>query len=123
MPILAKKILIVDDDIAVRNLLNEILTFHGYDVDCVSNGEDAIKLIKAKHYDVLVTDYMMPGINGIELVKKARDIKSSMPIIGMSGSYNEKNFLAAGANLFIAKPFVFKKLKDILEKELLILNS
>ena len=48
----------------------KFLTFHGYDVDCVSNGEDAIKLIKAKHYDVLVTDYMMPGINGIELVKK-----------------------------------------------------
>ena len=55
---------------------------------------------------LLITDYMMPKINGIELIKRSRDIqKLSVPIIGISASEEERGFLAAGANLFIAMPF------------------
>ncbi|MBI4685286.1 MAG: response regulator [Nitrospirae bacterium] len=48
-----KKILVVDDDIFIRNLLKEFLTLHGYNVECVSNGEDAIALIRTGHYTIL----------------------------------------------------------------------
>ncbi len=114
-----KKILVADDDVLLRKLLSELLTFYGYDVDCVSNGEEAIALIGERPYDLLITDYMMPEMNGIELIKKARDIKKSLTIMGMSASEEEKGFLAAGANLFIAKPFSPYALKNIIEKILL----
>lgn len=111
-----KKILVTDDEPLVRQLLNEFLTLCGYDVDCVGNGNDALALIETDSYDVLITDYLMPEMNGLELIKKARDIKKSLAIIGMSASEEERVFLAAGANLFIAKPFSPYALKNIIEK-------
>jgi CheY-like chemotaxis protein len=114
-----KKILVADDDVLLRKLLSELLTFYGYDVDCVSNGEEAIALIGERPYDLLITDYLMPEMNGIELIKKVRDIKKSLAIMGMSASEEERGFLAAGANLFIAKPFSPYALKNIIEKILL----
>lgn len=111
-----KKILVADDDVLLRKLLNDLLTFYGYDVACVSNGKEALARIETGSYDVLITDYTMPEMNGIELIKKARDIKKSLAIIGMSASEEEKGFLAAGANLFIAKPFSPYALKNIIEE-------
>ena len=67
-----KKILVADDDVLLRKLLNDLLTFYGYDVDCVSNGKEAIALIETDSYDILITDYLMPEMNGIELIKKVR---------------------------------------------------
>ncbi|MDP2277964.1 MAG: response regulator [Nitrospirota bacterium] len=110
-----KKILVADDDVLLRKLFNDLLTFYGYDVDCVSNGKEAIALIETGSYDVLITDYLMPEMNGIELIKKARDIKKSLAIIGMSASEEERGFIAAGANFFIAKPFSPYALKNIIE--------
>ncbi|MDP3049516.1 MAG: response regulator [Thermodesulfovibrionales bacterium] len=111
-----KKILVADDDPLVRKLLNELLTFYGYDVDCVSNGEEAIALIGERPYDLLITDYMKPKINGIELIQKIRNLNLSVPIIGISASEEEKGFLSAGANLFIAKPFSPYALKNRIEE-------
>lgn len=120
MQINSRRVLVVDDDIIVRKLLKEFLTFHGYNVDCVSNGEDAIKLIKTGHYVILITDYMMLGIDGIKLTKKVRELNLSLPIIGISGMCNEKDFLSAGANLFMAKPLMLSELKNVLEREFFI---
>ncbi|MDP3047823.1 MAG: response regulator [Thermodesulfovibrionales bacterium] len=111
-----KKILVAEDDPLVRKLLNEFLTLCGYDVDCVSNGEEAIALIGERPYDLLITDYMMPKINGIELIQKIRNLNLSVPIIGISASEEERGFLAAGANLFIAMPFSPHALKNIIEE-------
>ena len=57
-------------------MLNEFLTLCGYDVDCVSNGKEAIALIETDSYDALITDYMMPEMNGIELIKKHEILKN-----------------------------------------------
>lgn len=94
----------VNVDVLVRTLLNEFLTLCGYKVACVSNGGDAPTLIEAEHYDILIIDCIMPGINSIELIRKVRNMNLSLPIIGISGSDNEEDFLAAGANLFMGKP-------------------
>ena len=66
---------------------------------------------------------MMPEMNGIELIKKVRNIKKSLAIIGMSASEEERGFLAAGANLFIAKPFSPYALKNIIEEICLYLEK
>lgn len=111
-----KRILVTDDDTLVRKLLDTFLTFCGYNVECASTGKEAVALIEAHSYDVLITDYMMPEMNGIELIKKVRDIKKSLAIIGISASEEERAFLAAGANSFIAKPFSPDELKNTIEK-------
>lgn len=111
-----KKILVADDDDIVRKLLNAFLIYFGYDVDCVSDGEEAMIAIEKDNYSLLITDYEMPGINGLELTKKARELMPSMPIIGMSGLHTcRKEFLAAGANLFMEKPITLSILKNTIE--------
>ncbi len=115
-----KKILVVDDDDDVRKFLKIYLTFSGYDVDCASGGDEAMTLIEKNNYSILITDYEMPGTDGIALTKKVRNLRPSMPIIGISGSYNgKKEFLAAGATLFMEKPIALSILKKALDRGLL----
>ncbi|MBI5205154.1 MAG: response regulator [Nitrospirae bacterium] len=115
-----KKILVADDDADIRKVLNIFLTYFGYAVDCVNDGEDAMILIEKSSYSLLITDYEMPRINGIELTKKVRNLSPSMPIIGISGLHSSRNeFLTAGASLFIEKPLTLSILKNALERELL----
>jgi len=116
-----KKILVADDDAIVRKLLDIFLTYIGYDVHCVNDGEEAMTAIEKDNYCLLITDYEMPRINGIELTKKARNLRPSMPIIGMSGLHScRKEFLTEGASLFMEKPITLSILKDAMEKELLL---
>ncbi len=112
------KVLIVDDDLNVRKLLHDFLSFYGYQVDCAINGLDALEMIKNKHYNLLIVDYQMPKLNGLEFVKKFRDKWTSTPIFAMSAS-NESDikelFLKAGADFFILKPIELKSLKKEIE--------
>lgn len=111
-----KKILVADDDDLVRKLLNEFLNSFGYDVHCVSDGEEAMMAIEKDRYSLLITDYEMPRINGIELTKKARNLMPSMPIIGISGLHTcRKEFLTAGATIFMEKPITLNILKNTIE--------
>lgn len=116
MQIDGRRVLVVDDDTHIRNLLREFLTRCGYVVDCAGNGEEAISFLRSNDYNILITDYMMPGINGIDLIKKIRNLKMSLPVIGISSLHNGRGFLAAGANLFLAKPFILSELKNALQK-------
>jgi len=114
------KVLVADDDAFIRKLLNEFLSFYEYNVECVGSGEDALRLIETGHYDILITDYMMPGINGAELIRQIRNQNLSLPIIGISGSVDEKDFLSAGANFFMPKPLELTELKYAIERIFLL---
>ena len=114
-----KKILVADDDDTSRQLLNVFLSYFGYDVHCVSDGEEAMTAIEKDNYSLLITDYEMPKINGIELTKKVRNLTPSMPIIGISGLHTcRKEFLTAGAIIFMEKPITLSILKNAMEREL-----
>ena len=115
-----KKILVADDDDDVRKILSIFLTFAGYNVDCVNDGEEAMRSLEKNSYSLLITDYMMPKLNGIELIKRVKGLNLSLPIIGISGSDNEKEFLAVGARLFMTKPITLSILGNALERELSI---
>lgn len=110
-----KRILIVDDNYLARKLLEKFFEFYGYEVHCVESGREALSLIEAGHYDILITDYIMPEIDGVELTRMVRRIRPLLPILGMSASCEEKKFLEAGANFFIPKPFDLKTLKNAVE--------
>jgi DNA-binding response OmpR family regulator len=111
-----KKILLVDDERAILNLLSIKLRVTGYDVVTAVNGEKALQLIKSENPDLMLLDVIMPGISGLEVLEKTRS-HSKMPIIVLSARPdNSQKALALGANFFISKPFDIDDLVDKIEK-------
>ncbi|MBN2403522.1 MAG: chemotaxis protein CheB [Spirochaetes bacterium] len=112
-----RKILIAEDDDQSAELLKMILERAGYSPDVVYNGKKAYSAIKEKKYDVLLTDWMMPQMDGIELIRKVRENIPNPPVIivitALSSQDARKHALNSGADDFLAKPY---KPKDILEK-------
>jgi DNA-binding response OmpR family regulator len=97
-------ILVVDEDPQFRRILRIVLVERGYGVTEAETGEDALKLIKFKRYDLMLLDIVNHGISD-EVCRKVRK-DSDMPIIVMSGvEENRTAALAAGANDFLKKPF------------------
>ena len=103
------KILIAEDDATTALLLQRTLTKGGYDVTVARDGIDALAAIKHKPFDALITDWMMPRMDGIELIRQVRTIvKSDMIIIVITALDSVKakaHALEAGANDYLARPY------------------
>ena len=112
-----KKILVVDDDSLVRDLLCEILTEEGYSASGVSNGIEALEKLEAGRFDLVISDVEMPEMDGIDLAREMRSI-SSVPLILMSGNIYTKEESIALADYFLLKPFEFNDLLSIVERAL-----
>lgn len=111
---LQKEVLIVEDEGSIRQLLSEFLSLNGYKVILAKNAYEALEIVENNACSLMITDMHMPLLNGIELVKRIRKINISLPIIGMSIENNKAEFLEAGANYFLLKPFSLNRLKFIL---------
>ena len=101
------KILIVDDERAIRSTLSEILQHEGYKVDVAENGDDGLARYAATPYDVVLCDIKMPKMDGIEFLDKARLVNPDIPIIMISGHGTIDTAVEAvkkGAFDFISKP-------------------
>lgn len=81
-----QSILVVDDDANIRRLDTEVLTGHGYKVDAAADGADAWDILQFNHYDLLVTDYNMPKMSGVELLLKLHAACTALPVIMASGT-------------------------------------
>jgi DNA-binding response OmpR family regulator len=100
-------VLIVDDDKEVRDELQYALSSYNMEVTLCENGDDALLAAMNGYYDYIITDFKMPGMHGIELVRRLRAVQPALVvIIGMSSLDMGGSFLKAGANDFIEKPFV-----------------
>ncbi|WP_431216772.1 response regulator [Puia sp. P3] len=100
-------ILIIDDEKAIRKTLSEILSYEGYKIDEAGDGEDGLKKIKEKEYDVILCDIKMPKIDGIEFLEKAKETNPDVPIIMISGHGTIETAVEAvkkGAYDYISKP-------------------
>ncbi len=115
-----KIILLVDDEIMLRDLLAELLESNGYYVVIVSTGEEALKVLTEEiRADLVIIDYNMPGMNGLECIKKIRELKFTMPIILSSGSLSvEENLNPAeiGVNSILSKPYEFESMLGTIQK-------
>ncbi len=111
---LCRQVLIVDDEEHIRNLLLDFFSSNGYKTIIASNGKEALEILKDKTCSLLITDFNMPEMDGIDLIEKIRNLNISLIIIGMSFGDKESEFLKAGANHFLSKPFHFHHLKSIL---------
>ena len=105
-------ILIVDDDDAVKDLVSEYLTLLSYKVAAVSSAEEALKTLEKRPVDVVLTDIMMQGMDGLELtriIKEKYDMEV-MVMTGYSADYSYEEAVRTGASDFIFKPFRFEEL-------------
>lgn len=101
-------VLIVDDDTNICLMLKDALRHAGYHCDAVTSGDAALERIGQGAFDVVVTDIMMPGMNGLELTRRSKQIKPELPVIVMTAFSEEDSSdkaIAAGASDFITKPF------------------
>ncbi|UCG11002.1 MAG: response regulator [Deltaproteobacteria bacterium] len=115
---MAEKVLIVDDESVVRELLADFLKDEGYEVIAAASGDEAIGKVERENPDLILLDLKMPGISGIELCRrfKAEERTRSIPIIIITGlSSKEAEALEAGVDDFVAKPFDLPDLSNRLE--------
>ncbi len=104
---MAEKILIVDDDGTVLDVLSRALEHKGFRVTKAMSGREGLDLIKSEHVDVVVTDLRLPDINGLELLKQSKELDSQIEVIILTGFVTDENIKTAllnGAYSFLAKP-------------------
>lgn len=110
-----KKILVIEDDPDIRELLRYNLSREGFDVTIATNGHDGLEAGISGAYDLIILDLMLPQISGIEVCKKIRDTPASrsVPIIMLTAKGEETDIvygLGVGADDYITKPFGIKEL-------------
>jgi DNA-binding response OmpR family regulator len=113
---MTKRILIVDDEENIRWFVSQGLNKTEYVVDTAFDGESALEMIGRSIYDVIVTDYQMPGINGIELIRIIRDRSPRTAVILMTGLEDKRLKQDSGADIFLQKPFPIRMLKEALDE-------
>jgi DNA-binding NtrC family response regulator len=112
------RILIVDDENIVRESLRDWLNIAGYDVDAAASGEEALPIVKEKKITIMVTDLVMPGINGIELMKEAKKIVPGIAAIIITAHATVQTAIDAireGAYDYIEKPFCPEKVEHLIK--------
>ena len=112
-----EKILIVEDDISIHNIIEELLKSKNYSTSNAYSGTEALLLLEKEKYDLILLDLMIPGISGEEIISKVKNI----PIIVISAkvsSEDKVNCLLSGANDYITKPFDNKELLARIEVQL-----
>lgn len=104
-------ILVIDDDPVLRRVITLALEQAGHTVLRCENGRKAIDFLTRQHADLLITDIVMPEMDGVETVRAARRLKPQLPIVAISGggSFEPEDYLgiaqAFGANAVLPKPF------------------
>lgn len=107
------KILVIEDDTETRNYVANGLKERGHTADSAKDGYEGLFLSQESRYDLLIIDRMLPGLDGLSLVKKLRSSGSSVPVLfltTMCGIDDRVEGLNAGADDYLVKPFAFSEL-------------
>jgi len=117
------KVLIVDDEPAIRNILARILSNKGHQAQTVSNGKAALAMLHEKGYDLLVADLKMSGVSGIDLYQTLKKKRPDMAdrtvfITGDTMTEETNDFLASSGRPYLAKPFTPVEFLEIIEDAL-----
>ncbi len=116
------KILVVDGLADMCRALRELLEFNGYQVDIAQDGDSALKKIEGGKPDAVLLDIDLPGMNGVETLRKAKKLDRNLPVIVITASGDKslaKKSLAAGALDYIQKPFSNAEIVGVLKRCLL----
>lgn len=110
-----KRILVVDDDLSLRTILNETLTTSGFNVEIAKDGRAALDMLSEQQFDLVISDLMMPGMTGIELMVNARNIHPELGFLIVTAYGTVETAVDAlhkGAFDFVTKPFSISQLES-----------
>ena len=114
-----RKILIVDDEPLFADYLDLVLTKEGYEIAMAIDGKEGIKIFESIIPDLVITDIVMPDMEGVEFIRILLKKRKNLPVIAMSGNATGIRFLNTsrilGARAVLQKPFSVKKLKETIE--------
>ncbi len=116
---MSAKILIVDDEHFVRDLLVKILRKQGHDVRWSGSAAEALQLLEADLPDLVITDVVMPGMDGFELLRRIKGSHPTVKVIVLTGFARRQSisdFLLYGADGYLAKPFQVAELIQVVER-------
>jgi excisionase family DNA binding protein len=102
------RVLVVDDEASIRDLLAKTLALAEYDVDTASDGRSALERLRLYPYDLLIADLKMPGIDGLSVIREAKRYKNDLPVIIITGFSTESSAIEAvnlGVAGYLTKPF------------------
>jgi excisionase family DNA binding protein len=102
------RVLVVDDEASIRDLLSKTLALAEYDVDLAPDGRSALDRLRVIPYDLLITDLKMPGVDGLAVIREARRLKTDLPVIIITGYSTEASAIEAvnlGVSGYLTKPF------------------
>ena len=103
-----KRVLVVDDEASIRELLSKTLALAEYDVDTAGDASAALERMRAFAYDLLIADLKMPGMDGLTLIRQAKQIQAGLPVIIITGFSTESSAIEAvnlGVDGYLTKPF------------------
>ena len=116
-----KKVLVVDDEQDIRNLLYLVLSNEGYTVLLAENGEEGIRLARTESPDAIFLDLLMPGLSGLEVCKtlKSNPVTEGIPVAVVTAFGRDRDIQLAkeaGADWFVKKPFENRRLVELAER-------
>lgn len=102
-----QRVLVVDDDASIRLLLSDLLTYEGYNVFEAGDGLDAFHELEKRHFDLVISDYHMPRLDGLQLLATCRSLWPETPVMIVSGENSGWPELAigGGAQAWVKKPW------------------
>ena len=107
------RVLVADDEGSIRDLLAKTLALAEYDVDPVPDGQSALARLRARPYDLLITDLKMPGMDGLALIREVRRMAPALPVIIITAYSTEASAIEAinlGVTGYLTKPFRIAKI-------------
>jgi len=108
-----QRVLVVDDDPSVRNFLKRGLAYEGFAVDLAESGEVGLKMARERQPDFVILDLMMPGIDGLEVLRRLRAVDEQLPVIMLTAKDTPEDQikgLETGADDYVVKPVSFEVL-------------
>jgi excisionase family DNA binding protein len=102
------RVLVVDDEASIRDLLSKTLALAEYDVDVAPDGRSALERMRMYPYDLLIADLKMPGMDGLSVIREAKRYKADLPVIVITGFSTEASAIEAlnlGVAGYLTKPF------------------
>ena len=113
------RLLLVEDEPEILNLLRDMLRLKGHRVVAMSDGEKALELIDSSQFDLVLTDLGMPVVSGWEIAKRAKAKNPKIPVVMITGwgaQYEDIDLASRGVDLMLAKPLSWDKLLSSIEK-------
>src|SRR5262245_11200598 len=110
---MASRILVIDDDPAVTSVLRRGLSYEGYTVEIAASGSEGLQIARDRQPDLIILDIMMPGIDGLEVLRRLRTAGDQLPVLMLTAKdapQDEIVGLDQGADDYVVKPFTFEVL-------------